>query len=70
MGPRARGIRKFWGRERDVLSDGQQVLRFAQDDKYFSTAWPRANIKDFAEAGERFRISVLRPGDLLKKVKA
>src|SRR6202162_3520713 len=28
------------------------------------------NIKDFAEAGERFRISVLRPGDLLKKVKA
>ena len=28
------------------------------------------NIPDFAEAGERFRISVLRPGDLLKKVKA
>jgi putative PIN family toxin of toxin-antitoxin system len=28
------------------------------------------NIQDFAEAGERFRISVLRPGDLLKKVKA
>ena len=28
------------------------------------------NTKDFAEAGERFRISVLRPGDLLKKVKA
>lgn len=28
------------------------------------------NIKDFAEAGERFRISVLRPQDLLKKVKA
>jgi putative PIN family toxin of toxin-antitoxin system len=28
------------------------------------------NIKDFATAGERFRISVLRPGDLLKKVKA
>jgi len=28
------------------------------------------NVKDFAEAGERFRISVLRPGDLLKKVKA
>ncbi len=28
------------------------------------------NIKDFAEAGERFRVSVLRPGDLLKKVKA
>jgi putative PIN family toxin of toxin-antitoxin system len=28
------------------------------------------NIKDFAGAGERFRISVLRPGDLLKKVKA
>lgn len=28
------------------------------------------NLKDFAEAGERFRISVLRPGDLLKKVKA
>ncbi len=26
------------------------------------------NIQDFAEAGERFRISVLRPGDLLKKV--
>ncbi|MFZ3340222.1 MAG: putative toxin-antitoxin system toxin component, PIN family [Terriglobales bacterium] len=25
------------------------------------------NIKDFAEAGERFRISVLRPGDLLKQ---
>ena len=28
------------------------------------------NIADFAEAGERFRVSVLRPGDLLKKVKA
>jgi putative PIN family toxin of toxin-antitoxin system len=28
------------------------------------------NLKDFAEAGERFRISVLRPADLLKKVKA
>ncbi|MGA7685866.1 MAG: putative toxin-antitoxin system toxin component, PIN family [Terriglobales bacterium] len=28
------------------------------------------NLKDFADAGERFRISVLRPGDLLKKVKA
>ena len=28
------------------------------------------NTKDFAEAGERFRISVLRPVDLLKKVKA
>jgi putative PIN family toxin of toxin-antitoxin system len=28
------------------------------------------NIKDFAEAGERFRISVLRPGDLSKRVKA
>lgn len=28
------------------------------------------NIKDFAEAGERFSISVLRPGDLLKRVKA
>jgi putative PIN family toxin of toxin-antitoxin system len=28
------------------------------------------NIKDFAEAGERFRISVLRPGDFLKKVEA
>lgn len=28
------------------------------------------NIKDFAAAGERFRISVLRPGDLLKKVNA
>jgi putative PIN family toxin of toxin-antitoxin system len=28
------------------------------------------NIKDFAAAGERFRISLLRPGDLLKKVKA
>ncbi len=28
------------------------------------------NIKDFAEAAERFRILVLRPGDLLKKVKA
>jgi putative PIN family toxin of toxin-antitoxin system len=28
------------------------------------------NVKDFAEAAERFRISVLRPGDLLKKVKA
>jgi putative PIN family toxin of toxin-antitoxin system len=28
------------------------------------------NLKDFAGAGERFRISVLRPGDLLKKVKA
>jgi len=27
------------------------------------------NIADFAEAGERFRVSVLRPGDLLKKVK-
>src|SRR5437764_11888823 len=28
------------------------------------------NIKDFAEAGGRFRISLLRPGDLLRKVKA
>lgn len=28
------------------------------------------NLKDFAEAGERFRTSVLRPADLLKKVKA
>ncbi len=28
------------------------------------------NIADFAKAGERFRVSVLRPGDLLKKVKA
>ena len=28
------------------------------------------NLKDFADAAERFRISVLRPGDLLKKVKA
>ena len=28
------------------------------------------NIADFTEAGERFRPSVLRPGDLLKKVKA
>ncbi|HTR65385.1 MAG TPA: hypothetical protein VMH85_06410 [Terriglobales bacterium] len=28
------------------------------------------NIGDFAEAGKRFRISVLRPADLLKKVKA
>jgi predicted nucleic acid-binding protein len=28
------------------------------------------NIADFAEAGERFKTSVLRPGDLLKKVKA
>src|SRR5713101_1284313 len=27
------------------------------------------NIRDFAGAAERFRISVLRPGDLLKKVK-
>ncbi len=26
------------------------------------------NLKDFAKAGEHFRISVLRPGDLLKKV--
>jgi len=28
------------------------------------------NMKGFAEAGERFRISVLRPGDLLRKMKA
>jgi len=28
------------------------------------------NIKDFAAAGERFRISLLRPGDLLKRVRA
>jgi predicted nucleic acid-binding protein len=28
------------------------------------------NTKDFAEAGERFGISVLRPVDLLKKVRA
>jgi predicted nucleic acid-binding protein len=27
------------------------------------------NLADFAEAGERFNISVLRPGDLLKRVK-
>jgi hypothetical protein len=31
---------------------------------------PDFNVKDFAEAGGRFRISVLRPGDFLKKVKA
>jgi predicted nucleic acid-binding protein len=28
------------------------------------------NVADFAGPAERFRISVLRPGDLLKKVKA
>lgn len=28
------------------------------------------NIADFAEAGERFKIPVLRPADLLKKVRA
>ena len=27
------------------------------------------NIADFAAAGERFRISVVRPGELLRKVK-
>jgi putative PIN family toxin of toxin-antitoxin system len=28
------------------------------------------NVADFAEAGERFEISVLRPAELLKKVKS
>lgn len=28
------------------------------------------NISDFAEAGERFNISVLQPGELLKKVRS
>jgi putative PIN family toxin of toxin-antitoxin system len=28
------------------------------------------NLKDFAEAGKRFRIPVLRPGDFLRKMKA
>ena len=28
------------------------------------------NIADFAVAAKRFKISVLRPGDLLKKVKS
>ena len=27
------------------------------------------NVSDFAQAGERFRIPILRPGELLKKVK-
>jgi hypothetical protein len=27
------------------------------------------NVVDFAEAGERFEIAVLRPAELLKKVK-
>jgi predicted nucleic acid-binding protein len=28
------------------------------------------NVADFAAAAKRFKISVLRPGDLLKKVKS
>ena len=64
-------------RVRDFAPEINVLLMTGQDDMLLEAAingqadaLVTYNIKDFAEAGDRFRISVLRPGDLLKKVKA